>query len=75
MTDMTVKMLVSFPEKGGVDTKRDKSSKLYFEADASQFPQAVHLMAFPDFSIIEATFVLKEVAGRTVVARNKKDKA
>jgi hypothetical protein len=76
MTEMTVTMMVTFPEAGGVFPKRDKSSKLRFEADASQFAQAMHLMAFPDFSVIEATFVLKEVAGREVVPRrSKKEKS
>jgi hypothetical protein len=75
MIDMTVKMLVTFPEKGGVVTRRDKSSKLFFEVDASQFSQAVHLMAFPDFSVLEATFVLKEVAGRAVTITKGKTKS
>ena len=74
MTDMTVKRLISFPVSGAVFPRRDHSGKLRFETDASQFPQLVHLLAFPDLAIIEATFVLKEVAGRAVAVRTKKEK-
>jgi len=66
MIPMEVTLLVSFPEKRGIVQNRDKSGKITLETDASQFAQLVHLMAFPDFSVIEATFVLKEVAGKAV---------
>lgn len=74
MTEMKVTMLLTFPENGGVVKNRNHSTKLKFEADASQFPQAMHLSAFPDFAVIEATFVLKEVGGRAVTAKAKKKK-
>jgi hypothetical protein len=74
MQEMKVTMLLTFPETGGVVTNRNKSTKLKFEADASQFPQAVHLSAFPDFAVIEATFVLKEVAGKSVDVPEKKSR-
>ena len=69
MTEMKVTMLLNFPETGGVVTNRNKSTKLKFEADASQFPSAVHLSAFPDLATIEATFVLKEIAGKAVTKK------
>lgn len=70
--DMKVVMLLSFPERRGIVQNRDKSTKITFEAAASEFAAAMHLSAFPDFAVIEATFVLKEVAGTPVATRKKK---
>ena len=71
MNEMKVTMLLNFPETRGVVTNRDKSSKLTFEVDATQFPSVVHLSAFPDKATIEATFVLKEVEGKAVTKNRK----
>lgn len=74
MIDTTVTILLTFAETGGVVQNRDHSTKLKFEASAEQFAQAMRLSAFPDFAVIEATFVLKEVAGRPVRGRRQKGK-
>jgi len=69
---MKVKLLISFPETGGVTKNRDHSARLKFDVDASQYSQLVLLQSFPDLAMIEATFVLKEVGGVPVPDREKK---
>lgn len=65
-------MLLCFPESGGVVKHRDHSAILKFEVPATEFVQTMTVAAFPDLAVIEATFVLKEVAGRAVPSRKRK---